>query len=144
MWWEETLVFSEWSTWSKKDINHYQLLFFTQELFLCLYISTELNVAAGNVRPEPLLWCSVHRQCSNTQQKVLRFFFATLMLQYTVTSFVSCERDHGRRTKQSLERILLSCVSKNTQFVFKIKKCNCCCSLQYFCPVSLRRGRRRN
>lgn len=23
----------------------------------------------------------------------------------------------------------LSCVSKDTQFVFKIKKCNCCCSL---------------
>lgn len=67
--WEETLIFSERSTWSKKDINHYHFLSFTWDWFLHLYIPMELNVAAGDVRQEPWLWRSTHRLYSNTQKE---------------------------------------------------------------------------
>lgn len=56
------------------------------------------------------------------QRSTGKFFillFTTLTLQQTATSFVSCGRDQGRRTKQSLESISLSCVPKGTQFVFE-------------------------
>jgi len=41
----------------------------------------------------------------HTKRKSFILFFATLVLPHTVTTFVSSEGDHGRRTKPSLERI---------------------------------------
>lgn len=102
---DENKHFFSGSTWSKKDINDYHFLFFTWELLLHLYILTELNVAAGNVRCEPWLWCSTHWLYSSKPKESPSSCSLLLSCYGTLSPLVNHERDHGRRTKQSLERI---------------------------------------